>query len=33
MEDELEKIKNEDSLKNYSVVSHHNVMTQHAHEL
>lgn len=33
MEAELEKIKSEDSLKNYSVVSHHNVMTQHAHEL
>ena len=33
MEEELEKIKSEDSLKNYSVVSHHNVMTQHAHEL
>ena len=33
MEEELEKIKSEDSLKNYSVVSHHNIMTQHAHEL
>ena len=33
MEAELEKIKSEDSLKNYSVVSHHNIMTQHAHEL
>ena len=33
MEEELEKIKSGDSLKNYSVVSHHNVMTQHAHEL
>ena len=33
MEEELEKIKSGDSLKNYSVVSHHNVMTKHAHEL